>query len=142
MSTRPLNIKFFSDLNFPSLFFDWSIQNLWEILSQKFWIDQSKKREGKFKIKKRLNFWRPVGQTEKGWSTKLFEFVIHMVRASFGLRDREIWDGVKGPTHYLVAIRYIAIFLENCSPSILEISLKMYIFPSFRRHLWYVVAYS
>ena len=32
----------------------------------KFWIDQSKKREGKFKMKKRSNFWRPVGQTEKG----------------------------------------------------------------------------
>ena len=31
-------------LNFPSLFFDWSIQNFWESISQKFWIDQSEKR--------------------------------------------------------------------------------------------------
>ena len=39
---------------FSYLFSDWLIQNFWEILSQKFWIDQSKKREGKFKMKKYL----------------------------------------------------------------------------------------
>ena len=101
-------IKFWT---FSNLFSDWSIQNSWEIVPQKFWIDQSEKREGKFKIQKWSNFGPNLVQTGTRYLETEFSFVICVVRRSFGLRDSKIWDGVKGPNKLM--LKHTLLYLNE-----------------------------
>ena len=83
---------------FSYLFSDWSIQNFGEILSQKFWIDQSEEREGKFKFQNWSNFGPKELEIGTRYLESNFSFVIHMSKRLFFEQTGQIWGGVKGPS--------------------------------------------
>ena len=83
---------------FSYLFSDWLIQNFGEILSKKFWIDQSEEREGKFKFQNWSNFGPKELEIGTRYLESNFSFVIHMSKRLFFEQTGQIWGGVKGPS--------------------------------------------
>ena len=90
----------FEICSFLNLLSDWSIQKFWKITLQYFWINQSEKREGKFKIEKWSNFGPRYCQIGTKIGTSNIRIVIHMVKRVSERLNRKIGDGVTGPSKY------------------------------------------
>ena len=90
----------FEICSFLNLLSDWSIQKFWKKYFLNFWINQSEKREGKFKIEKWSNFGPRYCQIGTKIGTSNIRIVIHMVKRVSERLNRKIGDGVTGPIIY------------------------------------------
>ena len=88
----------FEICSFLNLLSDWSIQKFWKKSFLNFWINQSEKREGKFKIEKWSNFGPRYCEIGTKIGTSNIRIVIHMVKSVSERLNRKIGDGATGPS--------------------------------------------
>ena len=96
----------FEICSFLNLLSDWSIQKFWKKSFLNFWINQSEKREGKFKIEKWSNFGPRYCEIGTKIGTSNIRIVIHMVKSVSERLNRKIGDGATGPT---------SMYIQNCA---------------------------
>ena len=70
-----------------------------------FWINQSEKREGKFKIEKWSNFGPRYCEIGTKIGSSNIRIVIHMVKRVSERLNRKIGDGVTGPSIHKVKLK-------------------------------------
>ena len=87
----------FEICSFLNLLSDWSFQIFWKKSFLNFWINQSEKREGKFKIEKWSNFGPRYCEIGTKIGTSNIRTVIHMVKSVSERLNRKIGDGATGP---------------------------------------------
>ena len=101
----------FEICSFLNLLSDWSIQKFWKKSFLNFWINQSEKREGKFKIEKWSNFGPRYCEIGTKIGTSNIRIVIHMVKSVSERLNRKIGDGATGPNGMRMLLLLIIIFL-------------------------------